>query len=134
MKRTEIDLMQIKRDDVGSPGNVDTFTGAVNVRRIHVADESEMPDLSLVEFVDGAVSHLHSHPGGQYLFVSEGTGRVGGDGESEQTLDSGSVVIAGAGEIHWHGAASSCDAKIVAVTWGGTLWLHDADGDQSESV
>ncbi len=57
-----------------------------------------------VHFVAGGRSKPHVHHAGQILHVISGRGVVGGvDGRRE--VGPGDVVVAMAGEWHWHGAA-----------------------------
>jgi quercetin dioxygenase-like cupin family protein len=102
------------------------FTGAVELEMLHATPTDEEPDLALVHFHDGTVSTWHRHPGGQYLFVHRGRGRVGTEADGEVVLEPGACVITPPGERHWHGAARSTDAAILAVTWGTTQWEDEA--------
>ena len=93
---------------------------------LHSATTDGQPDVAMVHFQDGAVTHWHRHPGGQHLFVHSGHGRVGTELDGEVRLAPGTLVVTPAGERHWHGAASDGDAAILAITWGTTQWEDEA--------
>lgn len=66
-----------------------------------------------VHFDAGGRSRPHVHHGGQILHVTAGRGVVGGvDGRRE--VGPGDVVVATAGEWHWHGALP--DSPMTHVT------------------
>ena len=102
------------------------FTGEVELAMLHSATTDGQPDVAMVHFHDGAVTHWHRHPGGQHLFVHSGHGRVGTELDGEVRLAPGTLVVTPAGERHWHGAASDGDAAILAITWGTTQWEDEA--------
>jgi quercetin dioxygenase-like cupin family protein len=113
------------------------FSGAVDFAMLReapapgAADEQGV-DVALVHFHDGAATHWHAHPGGQLLWVADGTGRVGIEGAGEIILEPGTVVESPAGEWHYHGAAEGHDAQLVAFTWGTTQWSdRPAPGGQA---
>lgn len=68
-----------------------------------------------VTFTPGARTAWHTHPAGQILFVASGRGWVQKHGEAAIAMSAGDTVIIGAGEKHWHGAASDCPMVHIAV-------------------
>ena len=66
-----------------------------------------MPDLrcSLVSFEPGARSAWHTHPRGQLLIVTDGTGFVQEWGQPAREIQRGDVIWTPPGVKHWHGAA-----------------------------
>lgn len=63
----------------------------------------------------GIVTHWHSHPRGQLLFVLDGVGLVrSGDGDVVE-LRAGDSVWFPPGERHWHGAAPSSPLEYLSV-------------------
>ena len=82
----------------------------------------------------GARSHWHTHPVGQWLVVTEGTGWYQIRGEEKQVMRAGDVVWFPADVDHWHGAT---DRQAVthlavqeavdgsAVTWGAPVSNED---------
>lgn len=69
--------------------------------------------VSAVHFDAGGRSRPHTHRHGQLLIVTAGRGVVG-DRSGTRTVEVGDVVVAHAGEWHWHGAAP--DASMTHVT------------------
>ena len=58
------------------PGAAENFTGDVRVERLFDAVDPSHASGGLVTFAPGARTAWHSHPGGQVLIVTSGTGRV----------------------------------------------------------
>ena len=107
-------------DDRMDPAN---FNGSVTSRNLGSYDEIDGTVL-LVTFPAGVRTAWHSHPGGQFLFVTAGRGRVGTrDGEVAR-LEVGDLAHAPAGEEHWHGAAEDAAVTHLAVNHGPTEWLE----------
>ena len=103
------------------------FTGTVTARDLGSYD---VPDggVLLVSFPAGVRTFWHSHPGGQFLYITEGTGRVGTrDGEVAR-VGSGDLVHAPPGEEHWHGGAADSGVTHLAVSLGATEWLEEVEG------
>jgi len=103
------------------------FTGAVELEMLnetppYVDAGVDGPDTALVRFRDGAVTFWHAHPGGQQLYVVDGSARVGTEADGEVPLAVGTLVVCPAGERHWHGAMPGRDTTLLAVTWGTTRW------------
>lgn len=78
----------------------------------------------LVSFPAGARTHWHRHPGGQVLFVTDGVGRVATRHTQPEELRPGDLVVAPAGEEHWHGAAEDAAVRHLALSFGDTEWLE----------
>ena len=92
-------------------------------------DSSDIRALRL-RFEAGARSNWHSHSNWQILMAEEGRGRTQVRGQAIQELTPGTPVHAGAGVVHWHGAAP--DEYMVQLTFvsGETSWedpVSDAD-------
>jgi 4-carboxymuconolactone decarboxylase len=69
-----------------------------------------------VTFAPGARTAWHSHPRGQILIVTAGTGRVQRWGDPVQEIRAGDVVRIPAGEKHWHGASPQEAMTHIAIT------------------
>ena len=119
--------MRISRSDAPEePFDADHFSGAVS-RIDHGVIESPEGTALLVRFPPGARTHWHSHPSGQVLYVTEGRGRVGTrDGRTEH-VSAGDLVVAAAGEQHWHGAAEDAEVRHLALSFGVTDWLEPVE-------
>ena len=69
-----------------------------------------------VTFAPAARTAWHSHPRGQILIVTAGTGRVQRWGEPSQEIRAGDVVRIPAGAKHWHGASPQASMTHIAIT------------------
>jgi 4-carboxymuconolactone decarboxylase len=69
-----------------------------------------------VTFEPGARTAWHSHPAGQILIVTAGTGRVQRWGDRIQEISTGDVVRIPAGQKHWHGASPQASMTHIAIT------------------
>ncbi|HDZ73067.1 MAG TPA: cupin domain-containing protein [Aurantimonas coralicida] len=80
------------------------FTGTVWQDPIIEAPEPARLRAVVVLFEPGARTAWHTHPLGQTLYVTAGTGRFQTFGEPIQTIGAGDVIWIPPGEKHWHGA------------------------------
>jgi quercetin dioxygenase-like cupin family protein len=113
--------MRIVRQGERSETYGGRFSGHVELEMLQAAEADGLPDVARVHFLEGAVTNWHSHPGGQHLLLLEGRGRVGMP-DAEHELAAGELVVAPAGERHYHGAMRGSDAVWLAITWGVTAW------------
>ena len=90
----------------GDQGPKETFTGTTWVKMLH-PDSDGVFDTQVynVIFEPSARTFWHSHPGGQILLVTEGTGYYQEEGKPARLLNSGDVVAIPPDVVHWHGAA-----------------------------
>ncbi|SLN09740.1 Cupin domain protein [Roseivivax jejudonensis] len=101
-------------DRAGQLGSAETFTGTVYVAPVF---GPEMNDVNAGEviFMPGARSAWHTHPIGQWLVVTAGTGWVQERGGEKITMQAGDVIWAPAGVEHWHGATDTTSVTHLAV-------------------
>lgn len=90
----------------GQKAGSEFFTGDVWVKML-VVDENKTFDVQVynVVFAPKARTHWHSHPGGQILLVTKGTGFYQEKGKPARLLKEGDVVEIPPHVVHWHGAA-----------------------------
>jgi len=98
------------------PGAAENFTGDVRVERLFDAVDPSHASGGLVTFAPGARTAWHSHPGGQVLIVTSGTGRVQLWGHVIEEIQTGDVVQIPAGAKHWHGAAPHVSMTHLGIT------------------
>ena len=81
------------------------FTNTVWVKMLHT-DENGVFDTQVynVTFEPVARTYWHSHPGGQILMVTKGTGYYQEKGKPAQILKEGDIVKIPPNVNHWHGA------------------------------
>ena len=93
----------------------DYFTGEVQVQELFPADDPSRTSGGIVTFEPGARSAWHTHPLGQILIVTDGTGWVQQWGGPIQEIRKGDVVRIPAGVKHWHGATPSTAMTHIAI-------------------
>ena len=98
------------------PGPAGNFTGEVRVEMLSEALDPSHASAGSVTFAPGARTAWHSHPRGQILIITAGTGRVQRWGEPSQEVRAGDVVRIPAGAKHWHGASPQASMTHIAIT------------------
>jgi 4-carboxymuconolactone decarboxylase len=96
-------------------GSAENFTGSVRVDPLFQANAPARASGSLVTFEPGARTAWHSHPLGQILIVTAGTGRVQRWGDPVEEIRQGDVVWIPPGQKHWHGAAPNSSMAHIAI-------------------
>jgi len=91
------------------------FTGSVRVDPLFQATAPARASGSLVTFEPGARTAWHSHPLGQILIVTTGTGRVQRWGDPVEDIHQGDVVWIPPGQKHWHGAAPNSSMAHIGI-------------------
>ncbi len=98
-----------------NPGAPSNFTGHVQVEQLFAAQAGRAASGGLVTFQPGARSMWHTHPKGQILIVTAGTGLVQQWGGPVLAMKSGDVVWIPPGVKHWHGAAATSSVTHIAI-------------------
>lgn len=109
-----------------TPMDPSHFSAPVHARDLGSYDAPDGTVL-LVSFPAGARTFWHSHPGGQFLYVTEGRGRVGTRDGDVVEVGVGDLVHAPPGEEHWHGAAAGASVTHLAVSLGATEWGEEVE-------
>jgi 4-carboxymuconolactone decarboxylase len=97
------------------PGPAENFTGSVRVDPLFQANAPARASGSLVTFESGARTAWHTHPLGQILIVTAGTGRVQRWGDPVEEIRQGDVVWIPPDQKHWHGAAPNSSMAHIAI-------------------
>ena len=109
--------MQITR--IGSQpsgkGPAEYFTGTVRMDPLFNPPDPARVAMALVTFEPGARTAWHTHPLGQTLIVTAGSGWVQREGDEIQNIYPGDVVWFAPGEKHWHGAAATTAMSHIAI-------------------
>jgi quercetin dioxygenase-like cupin family protein len=92
-----------------------TFTGPVRVDMQFAAPESRV-SAGHVTFEPGSRSAWHTHPAGQVLIVTSGTGWVQEWNGQKREIKPGDVIWTPAGVKHWHGATATNGLTHLAIT------------------
>jgi 4-carboxymuconolactone decarboxylase len=98
------------------PGPATNFTGEVRLEMLFEALEPSHASGGTVTFEPGARTAWHTHPRGQILVVTSGTGQVQRWGDPIEVIRSGDVVRIPAGEKHWHGASPHVAMTHIAIS------------------
>lgn len=109
--------MDIKRkgSQPSSIGPAEWFTGNAHIEPLHQADDPARVSIANVTFEPGARTAWHSHPLGQTLIVSTGSGLVQNWGEQVKKIQPGDVAWCPPGEKHWHGAAPTTAMTHISI-------------------
>lgn len=98
-----------------SRGPAQYFTGSVRVDPLFGAQPPSATTGAYVHFEPGARSAWHTHPAGQVLVVTAGSGRVQQWGGPVREIGTGDVIRTPPGVKHWHGAAPSTGITHIAI-------------------
>ena len=91
------------------------FTGTVRIDPLFAAHAPARAAGNAVTFEPGARTAWHTHPLGQVLIVTAGSGRVQREGGAIEEIHPGDVVWFAPGEKHWHGAAPTTAMTHIAI-------------------
>ncbi|MFC5357987.1 cupin domain-containing protein [Azospirillum himalayense] len=92
------------------------FSGSVTLNPLYAPNSSTSSSGGHVTFDPGARSAWHTHPGGQVLIVTSGTGWVQEEGGQKHEIKPGDVIWTPPGVKHWHGATATNSMSHIAVT------------------
>ncbi|MDD1500026.1 cupin domain-containing protein [Agrobacterium sp. CNPSo 3708] len=96
-------------------GPADYFTGTVRIDPLFNPHHAERVQGAQVTFEPGARTSLHTHPLGQTLIVTSGSGLVQREGGPIEKIAPGDVVWFSPGEKHWHGASPQTAMTHIAI-------------------
>jgi quercetin dioxygenase-like cupin family protein len=131
--------MEIKRSGSQPSGNgpAEWFTGTVRIDPLFQAKPPARAAGNAVTFEPGARTAWHSHPLGQVLVVTAGSGRVQRWGGPVDEVRPGDVVWFAPGEKHWHGASPTTAMTHIAIQEGldgkSADWMEHVSDEQYEA-
>lgn len=96
-------------------GTDDRFTGNTRIVSLFAAKAPSRVTGGQVTFEPGARTAWHSHPLGQTLIVTAGTGRIQFLGGAIQEIRTGDVVSIPPATKHWHGASPGSSMTHIAI-------------------
>ena len=97
-------------------GPSQNFTGSVVTDPLFDASEHTHASGALVSFEPGARTAWHTHPAGQTLIVTSGTGWVQEWGGERREIHPGDVVWIPPATKHWHGGTGTNRMSHIALT------------------
>ncbi|MGA8940871.1 MAG: cupin domain-containing protein [Acidobacteriaceae bacterium] len=109
--------MEIKRagSQPSAKGSADWFTGSVRVDPLFQAPDPAFVQGASVTFEPGARTAWHTHPLGQTLIVTAGSGLVQRWEGTIEPIHPGDVVWFAPNEKHWHGATPTAALTHIAI-------------------
>jgi 4-carboxymuconolactone decarboxylase len=128
--------IEIKRSgsQPSSEGSKDWFTGTVQIHPLFSANPPSRVSGGQVTFEPGARTAWHTHPLGQTLIITAGSGLVQRDGGAIQEIHSGDVVSIPPGVKHWHGASPTSSMTHIAIQEAldgkNVEWMEHVTGEQ----
>jgi quercetin dioxygenase-like cupin family protein len=96
-------------------GPADYFTGKVRIEPLFEAHEPARAVGARVTFEPGARTAWHTHPLGQNLIVTAGSGLAQRWGGPIEEIRPGDVIWFAPGEKHWHGATPNTAMTHIAI-------------------
>jgi 4-carboxymuconolactone decarboxylase len=91
------------------------FTGTARITSLFTANAPSRVTGGQVTFEPGARTAWHTHPVGQTLIVTAGTGRIQFWGGAIQEIRTGDVVSIPPATKHWHGASPGTSMTHIAI-------------------
>ena len=96
-------------------GPEDWFTGAVRIDPLFDANDARRAAAASVTFEPGARTAWNTHPLGQTLIVTAGSGWAQREGSGIEQIYPGDVVWFEPNEKHWHGATANNGMTHIAI-------------------
>jgi quercetin dioxygenase-like cupin family protein len=96
-------------------GPEDWFTGTVRIDSMFSAEAPGRMSTAHVTFELGARTAWHTHPAGQTLIITFGSGWVQREHGPVEVVNQGDIVWFPAGEKHWHGAGAETAMSHIAI-------------------
>lgn len=96
-------------------GRAEYFTGTVRIDSPFQATEPARVGGATVTFEPGARAAWHTHPLGQTLIVTSGSGLVQEWGNPARQIRAGDIVWIPPGVKHWHGASPTTAMTHIAI-------------------
>ena len=96
-------------------GPEDWFTGDVRIDPLFAANDARRGASASVTFEPGARTAWHTHPLGQTLIVTSGSGWVQREKGPIEEIHPGDIVWFEPNEKHWHGASATTAMTHIAI-------------------
>jgi quercetin dioxygenase-like cupin family protein len=119
----------------GAPTN---FVGAARIDPLFPVRTPSRVSAGYVTFQPGARSMWHTHPLGQTLVVTAGSGWVQEAGGEKHSIKPGDVIWTPPGVKHWHGATSTTGMTHMAIQesldGNNVEWMEPVTAQQYEAL
>jgi quercetin dioxygenase-like cupin family protein len=134
-----IGRMQIRRSgsQPSEKGPAEYFTGSVRIDSRFQGDGAARVGGAVVTFEPAARTAWHTHPLGQTLIVTAGSGWAQSEGGPKQEIRPGDIVWFPPGEKHWHGASATTAMTHIAIAESlngkAVDWLEKVSDEQYQA-
>jgi quercetin dioxygenase-like cupin family protein len=122
----------------GDRAPTEYFTGTAWIKPLVPNDTTFNSVIGNVVFEPGARNNWHTHPGGQILIVTDGTGYYQEKGKDIQILQKGDVITIPPDVVHWHGASPDSEFTHIAISTntqkGVVDWLQPVTDEEYYSL
>lgn len=131
--------MEIMRNgsQPSTPGPADYFTGSVRIDPLFQPHGQARAAGASVTFEPGARTAWHTHPLGQTLIVTAGSGWVQRECGPIEDIRPGDVIWFPPGEKHWHGATATTAMTHIALQEAldgkAVDWLEQVSDEQYQA-
>lgn len=112
------------------------FSGNADFSRFPVMPSNGDVTPAIVNFQPNGFTDWHSHSQGQYLIVTEGTGRFQEWGKRVQIITKGDVVWIAPNIKHWHGAGeytAMSHVTISPVKGNSVTWMEKVQPEKTQN-
>ncbi|PXV59397.1 quercetin dioxygenase-like cupin family protein [Dysgonomonas alginatilytica] len=117
--------------------NNDYFSGKAWLKMLVTDKDNFDATVGNVIFEPGVRNNWHSHPGGQILLCTRGTGYYQEKGKPIQLLEKGDVIEILPDIVHWHGATPDSEFEHIAIgtqsSKGSVVWLEPVTDEEYNS-
>lgn len=114
------------------------MTGTVWMNVLTPGDSIFDYHVASVTFEPGARTHWHTHPGGQLLLATDGSGYYQEKGKAIQVFRKGDVIKCAPDVEHWHGASPNSEFTHIGITnntaKGLFVWLQRVTDEEYNSI
>lgn len=125
-------------EQLSNPAPAEYFTGLVKVTPLIKGEEPSCLTCASVAFQPSARSAWHTHPKGQLLIVTEGSGLIQEWGKLIRIIQAGDVIWTPPDIKHWHGASPETGMTHTAIqeTLDGknVEWLEKVSDEHYQST
>jgi quercetin dioxygenase-like cupin family protein len=136
-RNSDMDIIRIGSQP-STKGPSDWFTGVVRIDPLFQTKAPARTAGASVTFEPGARTAWHTHPLGQTLIVTAGSGVAQREGGAVERIYPGDVVWFPPGERHWHGATSTTALTHIALqeALDGKVveWMEKVTDEQYNSI
>lgn len=115
-------------------GPAENFTGRATIKGFFAREKPSRVTGATVTFEPGARTAWHSHPLGQTLIVTDGTGWTQVEGDQKYEFQAGDIMLCPKNKKHWHGATPDSSMTHIAIQerleGSNVVWLEKVTDEE----